>query len=379
MEVKSQKIKIGTITLALGLVLLGIGMLLYNFGGIKSPETVWRLWPLLLIGLGVEYFVRRAGRGEKEIEFSVPSVILIGIFILAGITVNAVSNAIHGLGIGGLMDHVSFGNNHSHVREWQSEPIAVDNGSTLDIDNIMGEVNLEPSPDGKLHVSARITGRADNDAEAKAVADAARVVTEKGQVTRIYIDSGEGPAQNNRISADMKIQVPPDLEIKVENKMGRITSQDIKANLDLSSDMGEINVERLQGDLKAYSKMGSVNAIKVTGKTDLNTNMGRINIQEPGADVTANTRMGEIELVSGNPLEKSYTLNTTNGRILFRLPEDSNLTVEAKATHGRISGIRGSEDRVQSVNNNTGKMVLNGGKGSARLTTSNGSIEVETY
>ena len=373
METKNPKIKVGTITLALGLVALGTGMLAYNLGGIKSPETVWKMWPLLLIGLGVEYFIRRAARGDREIEFSIPSVLLIGLFILTG----AAANAVSGLGISNLLDNVNFAQNHRHVREWQSEPVTVTKGSGLGIESNMGEINLEPSSDGKLHVYARITGRASSESGSKAAAEAAKVVIEQGQITRIYVDKANTPANSN-ISTDFKIQVPNGMTINADNRMGRIVASHMDGNLELKSDMGEIIVEDTRGDINAASRMGSLNVKKVTGKIDTSTDMGRIYIEDPAGEVRASTRMGEIELISAAPLIESYYLNTDNGRIFFRLPRKSNLTLEAETRRGSISGLENGV-ASQDAANSSGKLTLGSGKGTARLTTGNGQIDVDAY
>lgn len=373
METKNRKIKVGTITLALGLVALGTGMLAYNLGGLKSPETVWKMWPLLLIGLGLEYFIRRAARGQREIEFSIPSVLLILLFILTG----AVANAVSGLGVGNLLENVSFGQDHRQVRDWQSEPVNVAKGSSLEIASNMGQIDLEPSSDGKLHVFARITGRAGSEAGAKAAAEAAKVVIEQGRITRIYTDKANAPAHSN-ISTDFRIQLPGGMAINADNKMGRISSRHVEGNLELKSDMGEINVEDTRGNINATSRMGSVNIKKATGKIDASTDMGKVYIEDPGAGVRASTRMGEIELISANPLNESYDLNTDNGRILFRLPGQSNLTIEAKTRRGSISGLENDTTGQNGVNS-SGKLTLGNGKGTARLTAGNGKIDVETH
>jgi hypothetical protein len=372
-ETKPLKTKVGTITLALGLVALGAGMLLYNFGGIKSPETVWKMWPLLLIGLGVEYFIRRAARGDQEVEFSIPSVLLIGLFILTGTVVNALS----GLGIGNILDNINLGQNHRHVREWRSEPITVAKGSGVAIESTMGAIRLEASPDEKLHVNASITGRANSESAAKTAAEAAKVIIQQGQITRIYAEKGATPS-NSSISTDFEIQVPAGMTVDAGNKMGSITASRLEGNLVLKSEMGEISIEDTRGDVNTSSRMGSINIKKVTGKIDTSTDMGRVYIENPGGDVRATTRMGKIELTSATSLSNSYYLNTDNGKILFRLPGTSDLTVEADTRRGNISGLEGGVTS-KSPGNSSGKLTLGSGKGTARLTAGNGQIDVDAY
>lgn len=86
-----KKTKVGSYTLALGLIALGTGLLAHNFNLIPAP-SVLRLWPLLLIGLGAEYFIRKITNRGDEIQFSIPSVVLIGLIIVAAVAVNALYN-----------------------------------------------------------------------------------------------------------------------------------------------------------------------------------------------------------------------------------------------------------------------------------------------
>lgn len=72
-------VKAGPVTLALGLMVSGL--LLYNFDVISRPEQVWKLWLLLLIGLDVEYFAKRAMNKEAEVHLHAALII---VMILVG-------------------------------------------------------------------------------------------------------------------------------------------------------------------------------------------------------------------------------------------------------------------------------------------------------
>jgi hypothetical protein len=69
--------KAGPITLAVGLIAGGGVLLFYNLGAVKNLDWLWKLWPVLLIGVGLEYFIKRALIREEEVHFHVPSILLI--------------------------------------------------------------------------------------------------------------------------------------------------------------------------------------------------------------------------------------------------------------------------------------------------------------
>ena len=81
-----RKIKAGPITLASGLILGGAALLLYNFGAIPSLAWLWKISPLLLVGIGMEYFLKRLLNHdpETEVRFSIASLLLIIVLILVG-------------------------------------------------------------------------------------------------------------------------------------------------------------------------------------------------------------------------------------------------------------------------------------------------------
>ena len=46
--------RIGTITMGVCLVVFGVLFLVHIFGGFLNYELIFHLWPLILIGLGME-------------------------------------------------------------------------------------------------------------------------------------------------------------------------------------------------------------------------------------------------------------------------------------------------------------------------------------
>lgn len=90
MKEKQRQNKAGTITLALGFIIAGLSLLACNLGLLPFGESLWKLWPLLFIGLGIEYFIRRAKTPDIPVEYSIPSVLLIALFILSSLMVKTI-------------------------------------------------------------------------------------------------------------------------------------------------------------------------------------------------------------------------------------------------------------------------------------------------
>ncbi|MBQ6588384.1 MAG: hypothetical protein IJI01_06890 [Butyrivibrio sp.] len=49
--------RVGSITTGLGMIAIGVAFLLHLFLGIVSYELIFRLWPLMIIGLGIELLI----------------------------------------------------------------------------------------------------------------------------------------------------------------------------------------------------------------------------------------------------------------------------------------------------------------------------------
>lgn len=366
----SQRIKAGPVTLALGLIGLGVGMLVYNFGGLTSVQSLWRYWPLLLIGLGVEYFVRRLLHREREVVFHIPSAMLIGLIIATGL----VSNAMLSLGLNQILEDIVFGNRVGYTRQWQSEPLEVAAGSGLRVESKNDALELRGSDDGALHVRAEIVTYGSTEEKARADSESREIVIEKGATTKIYTRYGEALRRGGG-SINLTVEVPAGLSIEVVNNNGKVEITNVKGQLNVRTDNGGVHVLGLDGRLEVNTENGQITVSAVTGNVVTNTRNGQIRVENPGGDVQARTGNGNIELSSIAPLSKTYLLSSSSGSLDFRLPGGSDLAIEAKTRNGIISGMNENTES-EPTQLKSDSLKLGNGKGRASLNTENGQIQV---
>lgn len=367
METTADKIKVGSYTLAFSLIVLGTAFLAMNLGFLEA-DTVLILWPFLLIGLGVEYFVRKLTAGNREVQFSLPSTILIG---LMAITASA-ANALFSINPGNIMNEIFFHDKPAYVRQWQEQPIALEKGSRLEIDNRLGDIQISASPDNLMRISARIEARGTSSERAKAAAEAEKIYMETGPVTRVFTRS-EGGFTGNNVAVRMNLEIPAGLRVNASNKAGSILVQGTSAEfLTLEASMGKVEVENHTGNLRVSNKMGDIKLKDIQGDSEIEESTGRIAIDDPAGNVTAFSLNGTIELQSNKPLDKTYELKGHNGQIIFSLPRNSNLKIQAVSNHGNITGM---ERSIQGTDNR-GDLTLGEGKGTALLEIKNGSIKL---
>lgn len=367
----ARKAKAGSITLALGLIALGGGLLAANLG-FTQVVAVLKLWPVLLIGLGLEYFIRKLFAREEEVRFSIPSTILAGFIAVSAWA----ASALYGVIPHEIINEGILGDRTGYVRQWQGEPVAIAGGARLEIENRMGDVEISQSPDNKMHISARIEGRGPTEEKAKAAAESAKINVESGQVTRVFTDPPQGPTGSG-VTVRLQVAVPDGLKISTVNKLGNISAEELSAeSVELETNAGRIEVEDYTGALKASSKLGELELNGIKGDIEAEASMGRISLKNPQGNVTATTRNGSIELDSDKPLDKKYVLRGENGEITFRLPRGSNLKINASTVHGGISGL---ETDRNGPGDNKGEITLGAGTGSALLETRNGRVNVDIY
>lgn len=367
------KVKAGPVTLALGLVITGLGMLVYNFSGYTSPQNIWKFWPLLLIFLGLEYFIKRMRNKESETVFHIPSVLLIGALVFAGSVVNAVSFG----DIGSVLEGTVFRDRISHTRQWQAEPFTPAEGSRVVLENKNGTLRIRKSEDGYLRATAEIISYGATEEKARLEAEKKEIVIEKGPTSRIIADP-DGAYQGFNGVVNLTVEIPPGLIILAETDNGSVEADNMVGRLTINTDNGKVTVRDLDGSLEAESENGRISADGVSGNITVETENGEIRIADPGGDVAAESENGAIELVSDGPLDKNYLLQSEQGRLSVRLPRTSDLEIEARTSHGRISGLS-AENNSGAAQDGSGGLVLGTGKGRLRLLSENGSIQVNAY
>jgi len=348
--------KAGPVTLAVGLIIGGTVLLFYNFGVIAGLDWLWKLWPVLLIGVGLEYFIKRALGRWAPVHFHTASIILIILLIFAGGVFYATANAIKNFGgvenlIKGIPWHTA---SLTYSRSWESEPVEVKAGDQLIIHNKVGLVNLLPSAGSELSVRAFI--RSPESGPAREAADRANPEVKRNG-SQIIIDMPE-TVNYWGYAADLNIYVPSGVDVRVKSGTGRVTGENIKCNLAVSGNTGSVELKQVSGNI------------------DVENKTGRVEMSEPGGNVRVKTGFGSVMVSSTRILNGIYELESDTGRVSLQLPKDSDLVIDARTHNGRISigglpegGIARDRQPGESF-----KYTLGAGKGRVFLRTGTGAI-----
>ena len=363
----AAQIKAGPLTLALGLVTAGVGMLVYNFGGFQSPKIFWRFWPLLLIALGAEFLIRRYTNKDREVVFHIPSILVVGLLALAGLVINALPS----LELNRMIEESLFENRYSYTRQWESGPVSLAEGSRLKVDNQLGSILMKPSQDGKLHAMAKIISYGPNEEKATAGAGKFEVAVEEGATTRIFTSLTEA-ARRTPGEVSLTVEAPPGLTLELFGGNGEIEAENVSGNMNINSLHGDVTVRNLDGSLEVKGKNGRLTAAGISGDLKLATENGEVRVEDPKGSIKAESKNGRVELVSALPLEKVYDLRTVNGALTLTIPGQSSLELEARTGNGSIS-VAGNDTAPGAKSYS---LKLGAGKGQAKLSTQNGPIEL---
>lgn len=184
-----------------------------------------------------------------------------------------------------------------------------------------------------------------------------------------------GGASADEVLADVRIEVEVDargIEIETEyprrglgffgwNDASISVEYDIKvprrANLELQTVNGEIEVAGVAGDLQLSSTNGGISVVDSAGRVDASTTNGGIRVE---LDEVADARM---------------EFRTTNGGIRLDLPSSIRASVSARTTNGSIETdfpvtVAGTVKRTRLEGD------INGGGPLIEMRTTNGSIRI---
>jgi Domain of unknown function (DUF5668) len=171
---KMIKKKVGSITLAVGLITVGVLLFAQNFMDIPVKD-IYRYWPVLLIGLGLEMVLYMVlyGRSNTEVKLSVDGLCIVFIIVLG-----LVSNGVNFINIDNP-GHMFFGYHGNSIidgvryRTEISETYAKENVSSsfnlkeLKVTNDFGDIKVLPTDAKSIRVEAKVTVKCNDEGKAR--------------------------------------------------------------------------------------------------------------------------------------------------------------------------------------------------------------------
>jgi hypothetical protein len=216
-------------------------------------------------------------------------------------------------------------------------------GGRIEIININGKIDAEPTDGASVEVVAVRTAKAPSDAAAKELLGKIEMREEVG---------------DNRVRIEVRsprLDGPSGQEIKWTLKVPRGVA------VDLRTVNGAVQMTRLDGDVRARSTNGGIKGVALAATSvDAAVTNGGVDIELAKA-VTSGT----------------FDLEAVNGGVSIRLPADSKADIAGRAVNG---GVSSSELALETVGEQSRRRLdakLNGGGAKISLETVNGGVRIQ--
>jgi Putative adhesin/Domain of unknown function (DUF5668) len=309
----------GTIFWGLTLVAIG-GLLLARNLGYSIP--IWgyvaRYWPALLIAWGLLKFVdyyRFRNAGDNRPLFSGGEVALLIFIIFLGSAITTAANISPDIGnifeIGDLDLWDITGNNFTFDEHQEA---AVPAGSTIEIVNLYGNVEVRPSDSDRVILDVKKTVRASNKDEADRLEkDFTFSISNDGSKYRIASNRDDRPGfrgiPRQRYKSSLTVQVPKRSTLRVDNRNGRVSIQDLAGDQQVSNRYGQVDVHNITGAVQIENRNGSVIAQDISDSVRINNRYSVTAVKNIGGNLEIGTRNGSVDVsgVKGNAtISNSY-------------------------------------------------------------------------
>jgi hypothetical protein len=168
----------------------------------------------------------------------------------------------------------------------------------------------------------------------------------------------------------LEVQIPQSLLTRIETSNGSVHVTDMNGDSDIKSSNGAITAINIKGNVKADTSNGSGTFTDIAGSLNIQTNNGSLTLKNITGTVVAESSNGSIK--GSSVINGKWNLVTSNGRITLAVPKNSNASIEADTSNGKIGG--DFEWKKGDKTHLTGTM--GSGENKISLKSSNGSIDV---
>jgi DUF4097 and DUF4098 domain-containing protein YvlB len=178
----------------------------------------------------------------------------------------------------------------------------------------------------------------------------------------------------------IELDVPNSADLDIHTGDGRITCDPVTGNVRLDTGDGSITVTGGSGALRMHSGDGAIEASGLDGTLDASTGDGHIRVSGRFDSLQLRTGDGSVEAgaSAGSKIGTGWSVNTGDGSIRLRLPSNFAAYLYAHTGDGEIS-LDFPVTVSGVINRTTVNGEINGGGGSLRLRTGDGSIHIEKF
>lgn len=252
----------------------------------------------------------------------------------------------------------------------------------VEIENARGVVEVRPSADGRIHVTALKTVRARPASKARDLAREISVETRREggawrlkvrypQRQEIHIGWRElfSGVELPNVSMRLTIEVPAGPDVRLRTVSGSLAAEGVGNRLVLESTSGDIAAEGVGGRLDVSTVSGDV-TVDAAGPVAVRTVSGDVELRRAGGSARVSTTSGEVEVRAASD---SLEIASVSGDVRV---ERADRGLAARTTSGGITarGVRGALDL--STSSGDVRATLARGLAAADIASGSGDVEL---
>lgn len=366
-----KKKRVGTITLAIGLIMLGVVLFINNYTSF-GLEELYKYWPVLLIGLGIEMFVYMIiYRQDEDVKLRVDGLCIVFIIVAALFASNisfklSPDFSFNIFGGNSIIDGVRY---KSELKEnITKDSISKDYTiNKLEVKNSYGDIKLVPYNEKYIKVEALVKVRYNDEQAAREYLNNAVKIIE-GETTQISVEENNRANKDaySKATIDFVIYVPDGVYADVSGSFGDIQVQGLSKDLDVSNQYGDIDIKDIGGSAIVKNSFGKIEIINVGGKVEADNQNGEIKADSIKGDARIETSFGKIEAYN---VKGSLNAKTSNGKLDI---ENISGNADLRSSFGDIDAA--NIDGNSIINNSNGSINVNELKGNVQIKNSFGRI-----
>lgn len=363
--------RVGTLTMGILLVALGVVMIVARVNGISAIEHIINWWPVILVMLGLEILVFSLlpNQDQTRIKFDGFSIFMVIMIVIISVGTYGVTSLIRNIS---NFDIFHDAVQHSKYQTTFNKSISV-NAKGKDkviINNSFGKVQVAKGTGDNIEIQANIVIHNNDEQYAKEISDSLIDISESGDIS---IASKREEYMNDRarvqnISVNYSIKVPENLSVEIENKFGSVNVENTGRSVKVQNSHGDVTAKQIGGDLYVNNSFASIYVEGVNGKADIYDRNSSVTVRKVEGNLTLENSFGSVKV---EEVKCDSKILNNNGRIEAD-KIDGNLIVDSKFCQIDINGVKGNLE----VKGNNGSMVLDTVEGDVKADNKFGSIEL---
>jgi hypothetical protein len=253
--------------------------------------------------------------------------------------------------------------------------------TALVVDNARGRIDVRPSADGKLHITALKIARATTVSEAKKIAQSASV--EVGREGSRYVVKVKYPRKESvhvnlwdgfdlsvpRLEVRLAAEVPATLAVQLNASSGDLYTQDLRGEQRLRASSGDVSVDGAGGLVDVATSSGDVELLDPRSARIV-TSSGDVDVSGSPTALAVTTSSGDVEV---DDVSDSLRVETTSGDVTI---ESAARGVTVSTSSGEVHiGSAGGRVSVTTVSGEIRTRVI-APLEDATLSTSSGDIRL---